>query len=150
MITFDTKQLNKNLQDIAFAIRTQIRVNTRRGVDIDGNAFAPYSASYAKAKADYMGTKGKKTAKSGKSVTWSTNRVNLMLTGVMMDSIAVSREGDHYVIYVADANRKLIALYHHTGKGNNPERPFFGISKANEKAIFAKYMNRPLLKKAIK
>jgi hypothetical protein len=149
MITFDTKQLNKNLHDIAFAIRTQIRVNTRRGVDIDGNAFAPYSASYAKAKADYMGTKGKKTAKSGKSVTWSINRVNLMLTGVMMDSIAVSREGDHYIIYVADANRKVVAFAHHTGTGQK-KRPFFGISKANEKAIFAKYMNRPLLKKAIK
>ena len=82
MIYFDKKQLDKNLHDIANAIRKQIKTLTRKGLDMYGNPFTEYSESYAQHKAEYQS--------NGNNVdSMSIDRasvVNLMLTGKMMNN----------------------------------------------------------------
>ena len=141
MIKLDVLQINKSLNNIALAIRKQILDNTRKGVDMDGNPFKEYSESYLNAKADYQ-SKGKVTA--AKMVRASV--VNMRLSGVMLRSISVRKVANGYEIFFADKSRAFIAYAHQTGKGNLPERKFFGVSPADEKRFYAQYFNRPVLK----
>ena len=142
MIKLDVPRINKNLKDMALAIRKQILDNTKKGVDVEGNDFDAYSEAYLKAKADYM-SKGKGTPINGNPST-----VNLMLTGVMLRSMAVTRlNTSTYVIYFSDKNRALVAYAHQTGKGRLPVRKFFGVSDANADRIFKRYFSQSLLLK---
>jgi len=132
-ITIDRKQIDKNLKDIALAIRNEIRIKTRAGVDMNGKAFKEYSPLYKLLKEEYSG--------EGRA-----NVVNLMRTGLMMDSIAITKEGNAFVIYIADPTRKIVAFAHHTGSGQ-PKREFFGVSKAKEKEFFERYFKKEVLVK---
>jgi hypothetical protein len=141
MIKLDTKQIDKNLKDIAMAIQNEIRKNTRNGVDMDGVRFADYSPNYLQFKAEYQ-TKGI----IGDAQLTRAGKVNLRLTGLMMDSISITKENKSYVIYIADPTRKIVAYAHHTGSGQK-QRKFFGISKEKEQELFNKYFKKEILVK---
>lgn len=146
MITFDTKALDKGLQNIAIAVIKAIRDNTKKGVDMNGSKFKPYSAAYREWKVDWM-RNGKK-ANNAKSRVSSNPTVNLMLRGVMLNSISKSRIKDGFDVYIADKNRALIGFAHHTGTGQ-PKREFFGVSPAKEKELYLQYLGKlPLLRKS--
>ena len=134
-LVLDQKKLDTAMHKIANRILAEIRQNTRRGVDSDGNQFQRYSEPYLKYKTRYM-AKGKQSVQKA-GVSSAT--VNLILTGKMMDSISVSKFGTAYHIYFIDKDRALIAYYHHTGK-KQPKRAFFGVSASREKAIYEEYM----------
>ena len=132
-ITLDRKQIDKNLKDIALAIRKEILAKTRKGVDMNGVQFKKYSPLYQRLKEEYTG--------EGRA-----NTVNLLRTGVMLDSISITKEGNAFVIYIADPTRKIVAFAHHTGSGQ-PKRAFFGISKDKEKEFFNRYFKKEILVK---
>jgi hypothetical protein len=145
MITLDVKAINSGLRKIAQAIKTNITLSCRQGVDMYGNEFKKYSPEYAERKAFYLSNNRKKNmAKNRKKV----ETVNLKRTGVMLQSIAVGKHPEGYELTVSDKNRAKIAFYHHTGTGQ-PERKFFGVSPENERKFYSTYMkNIPLLRKA--
>jgi hypothetical protein len=64
--------------DAITAVRHEIQARTERGVDVNGKAFKPYSKAYIESE-DFM--------RQGKN----PNKVNLMLTGRMRNSIMPTR-----------------------------------------------------------
>lgn len=90
---------------------TRIVLRTRKGTDVDGNAFAPYSEKYAKRKA----ASGRKTSP-----------VDLTYSGNMLSSIQTKVEdtpsGATGTIFFGSALEAAKA------QGNQRRRKFFGLS----------------------
>jgi hypothetical protein len=143
-IQLDMKVIDKQLRDIALAIRKEIRKKTANSVDMDGQQFEPYSAQYAIAKASYQSMAKPNTMPTGKAIA-KASKVNLMLTGKMLRSMAIMKGKNSYEVYFSDRQRALLAYRHQYGLGV-PERRFFGISKAEETALYHKYFNAPVVK----
>jgi len=135
-MVLDTRKLNKALQDIANAIRAEIKAKTRQGVDMNGAPFQPYSDAYAKFKLDY--TRGKRDISAAR--IGRANVVNLLLKGTMMHSMSVGKIKDGYEIFFSEKAMAVRAWTHHTGAGNMPKREFFGIAAARDKQLYNKYM----------
>jgi hypothetical protein len=131
MIKLNVKLIDNALKTIAMNIRAQIRDNSRKGVDVNGNPFHKYSTTYAEWKLERVG---------------KNSPVNLMLHGQMMRSIVVNKGSGGYEIKFADASMAERAWWHHTGTGQ-PKRPFFGVSDANAKRITEKAWPKEVLTK---
>lgn len=126
MMHLDFQQINRALLNITKDINTSIHIRTQKGVDVDNNAFKPYSKGY-KAQKQRLGKTG--------------DIVQLKSTGKLMQSIKIDEIPDGYKIYIADANRDQIGAYHNFGLGNNPERRFFGINKENAEYLYKKWFS---------
>ena len=112
---------NKNILSLlAVRIKDGIRLRTLSGKDIDGNAFAKYSAKYK--------------AKEGKTA------VNLMLTGNMLNSMTQKViSNDTVQIFFTNKDARNKALGHMEGANNLPAREFFGVSSEGRKKALKTY-----------
>ncbi len=124
-------KLNRDLRRVASDLRSQklmnrlglasirqVRRRTRRGVDVDGAPFEPYSDSHER-----------RRAKEG----LPTDHVTLKFDQYesMLDSLdhVVARDLESVVVEFIDAEKEEIAGYHHRGEGDNPEREFVSHSE---------------------
>ena len=86
----DLRQLKlTNRQDMAAVgqlVRQRILDRTARGVDAQGQPFAPYSAGYAEAKREALGSGG---------------TVDLMVSGEMMRAITIEATDDTVSLFFA-------------------------------------------------
>lgn len=102
-----TAKLEAALSDEA----TRIVLRTRKGLDVDGAPFAPYTEKYAA----FKKSKGRKD-----------NPVDLTFTGNMLASIQTkvekTREGATGTIFFGSAREAVKA------RGNQERRKFFGLS----------------------
>lgn len=99
---------------IAQRVLDHIADRTADGIDVDGNAFAPYSSEY---------TESAEFILSGKSA----GQVNMELTGNMLASMDVLGEGPNTItIGIADPEQAPKAYNHNVGD-TLPRRAFFGI-----------------------
>lgn len=144
------------LDRLAAELIGRIKRRTGRGLDVDGRAFTPYSARYARARKDA----GRKA-----------QPVTLLLSGAMLNSMKVLRltadeallgfEGTSASIRLGRRRRRvkdrrtgaavtgaaqetkrrvanaLKAAWHDRGEGRNPRRHFFGASKEELAALAA-------------
>ena len=100
------------------AVRMMID-RTKKGIDIDGMPFAPYSPQYIK----YKGEAGR-----------VTDPVNLQFNGEMHRSMLVVATNNNANISYGDRQRALVALYHQTGNGQ-PQRKHFGFTSEQARRI---------------
>ena len=113
------------------AVRMMID-RTKKGIDIDGMPFAPYSPQYIK----YKGEAGR-----------VTDPVNLQFNGEMHRSMVVVATNNNANISYGDRQRALIALYHQTGNGQ-PQRKHFGFTSEQARRIMD--MLTTAIRKAVK
>ena len=136
-VYIDTKDLNKifnqllkslksqKLQNLlGLAVTRKVKDRTRKGTDVDGSPFKPYSKGYKKKR---------------KQAGLSTSTVNLAFSKYdsMQKSIdhIVSRDFSKVVVYIKNNNKKRqIARYHHyKGAGKSKVvRKWFGLSKQDK------------------
>jgi len=100
------------------AVRMMID-RTKKGIDIDGMPFAPYSPQYIKYKSE-----------AGRV----TDPVNLQFNGEMHRSMLVVATNNNANISYGDRQRALVALYHQTGNGQ-PQRKHFGFTSEQARRI---------------
>jgi phage gpG-like protein len=100
------------------AVRMMID-RTKKGIDIDGMPFAPYSPQYIKYKSE-----------AGRV----TDPVNLQFNGEMHRSMLVVATDNNANISYGDRQRALVALYHQTGNGQ-PQRKHFGFTSEQARRI---------------
>jgi phage gpG-like protein len=105
---------------------------TKKGIDIDGMPFAPYSPQYIK----YKGEAGR-----------VTDPVNLQFNGEMHRSMLVVATNNNANISYGDRQRALVALYHQTGNGQ-PQRKHFGFTSEQARRIMD--MLTDAIRKAVK
>lgn len=102
-------------------IRT-IRDNTRlKSKDKDGDRLQSYSKSYKESE-EFQVLKG-------------STKVNLTLTGEMLESIEGVSRGDNVVFQFKRQRNKDIAHGHINGSNNLPVRDFFGIPEKQQQTI---------------
>ena len=96
-----------------------IQERTSRGLDIEGNSFAPYSESYVDSKDFSLAGKSK-------------SRVNLRLTDEMMESIELLDHGVGYIVIGFEANSEANnkAVWNQRSD-NGPSRMFLGVNDAD-------------------
>lgn len=124
-------KLNRDLRRLASDLRSQklmnrlglasirqVRRRTRKGTDVDGSPFEPYSDSHER-----------RRAKEG----LPTDHVTLKFDQYesMLDTLdhAVARDLESVVVEFTDAEKEEIAGYHNEGEGDNPEREFMAHSE---------------------
>ena len=113
------------------AVRMMID-RTKKGVDIDGMPFAPYSPQYIKYKSE-----------AGRV----TDPVNLQFNGEMHRSMVVAATNNNANISYGDRQRALIALRHQKGIGV-PQRKHFGFTSEQARRIMD--MLTAAIRKAVK
>ena len=116
----DVRDMNK----VAARATLLVVDRTRKGRDstgVKGKAFKKYSKKYA----EYRGSKGRKT------------RVDLTFTGNLLSSITHSAKKSQAVIFFRKSHENLKAHGLHNGnpKHNVPARPFFGLTRDEERKI---------------
>ena len=132
-----SKIIDKGIKQAGFQLLDIIRTKTEKGIDYQGNPFAPYSEGYLK-----------KLNKEGKST-----KVDLFYTGRMMGNLtpnsAMKKTGKYKVtLGFSRAEERKKALFNQVL--NDPKREFFNFNNPTEK-IIQKQFNRFLekeLKKA--
>jgi len=114
LLRIGDKNLWKEVGDKAVDIVVD---RTKKGKDVSGTAFKPYSKRY------------KKTPKKP---------VNLKRTGDMLNAVTAEAHDDHARIYVRESGRSdgesnfALAMLHNEGDGKIPRREFFGIEQERE------------------
>lgn len=109
-----SKDLWERVANVATRIVTG---RTKKGVDVNGAPFAPYSKSY------------KKVPK---------NPVNLKRTGNMLNAVTGEGHKDHARVFVEESGRSdgesnlALAVAHDDGNDRVPQRHWFGISMESE------------------
>ena len=115
---------SKAMDRIAARATLLVIDRTRKGRDstgVKGKAFAKYSKQYA----EYRGSKGRKT------------RVDLTFTGNLLSSITHKAKKSQAAIFwrKPDENLKAHGLHNGNPKHNVPARPFFGLTRDEERKI---------------
>jgi len=115
-------QNNAFREAVGQAIIDAMLTRTEQSVDVNGKSFTKYSKEY-KGSLDFDA--------AGKS-----NKVNLRLTGDMLDQIDVTKiDGNTIEIGWDDSDESAKAHGHITGGGNMPKRDFFGINGSEKSEI---------------
>jgi hypothetical protein len=103
-----------------------IKQRTDKGLDVNGNRFAPYSESYVESKDFELADKSK-------------NEVNLRLTDEMMESMQVIDSGRGFITIGfesgTEANDKAVWQQR---SDNGPSRQFLGIAEKDLELVLAK------------
>jgi phage gpG-like protein len=122
-----------DLQFVGDAAKSLIADRTRRGLDVDGAPFAPYSKAYAKTR-----------TKSGRNAS----PVNLSWSGKMLQSITVViNRALNEVSLKPYAEEEARAAAHQFGvPGKLPQRRWFGVNEADAGRI-AKLLERLVSKR---
>ena len=119
----------KPMQRIVDSIKEGILVKTAKSHDYMGRNFKPYSKAYAKKK--------------------GSSRVNLRVSGEMMDSIDAEATDPRHGKVSIGGDRALIALFHNKGgprPGRPPQREFFNVSKSAIQNLAKKHIDDPIMK----
>ena len=119
-------EIKRTLLKSGFLLLTIIKNLTKKGLSYKRSKFPAYTDSYEKWKSKY-------------SKSRSSNVVDLMLTGRMMQSLTpnstVKAKGKNRVeLKFSDSEMRERAFRIQTGVGQ-PIRPFFGFDKRTEKKI---------------
>ena len=129
--------IDKGVKQAGFQLLEIIKTKTKKGIDIRGRKFAPYSTSYLKK----LNREGKKTA------------VDLFYTGRMLSALTpsgktVKKTGRHKIsLAFSNAEQREKALFNQVF--NDPKRVFFGFNKKTEKIInrsFNRFVQKELRK----
>lgn len=111
-------------EEVAEKIRKRIYDRTLAGRDVEGKAFAPYSAAYR----NWLAATG----------AGSTGKVDLYFTGGMLESMSARGEKDKGVVYFASSRGEELMLYHMRGEGGLPQRQFFAVSDEDVEELMKK------------
>jgi len=120
-------QSQKELNKLGLAGIRKIKDRTRKGIDVDGSAFQPYSTNYAEKRASF----GLPTS----IVNLEFNDIDGMLSKV--DHV-VANDFKSVAIDILDPRKKRLASYHDelgVGKAGQNIRHFWGLSSEDEKDI---------------
>ncbi len=118
---------SQKLQDnIGLSAERLIKKRTRKGIDIHGRTFRPYSRSHAR--------KRERRGLSSSTVNLVWSETDGMMT--KMDHL-VARNHDKILVYFRDPQKRRLARYHNTmGAGKSKiKRQFFGLSADDEKKL---------------
>lgn len=117
-----TKVTEIDLELSGDLMRSIILERTARGVDVDGNAFAPYSQPYAK-----------KRAKSGRKAA----PVDLLWSRRMLQSlrIVVNKALNEVALVVYGSEESVRAAAHNEGAAKMPRRRWLAASQADAARI---------------
>ena len=120
-ISYDAEKLSKKLPDMISDFVNDYSQKTSEGSinKIKSNKVLPSTSD-----------KFKKVRKSQGFPTTPT----LLMTGKLVDSIKTVKFKNH-----AKLKMKKYGWYHHTGKGNNKERPFIEITKRELGKLFTRF-----------
>lgn len=112
------KAIDQRFEQVLSDEATQIELRTLRGVDVNGNTFAPYEPKYAKKRGD-----------EGRRVS----PPNLLVTGNMLNAITTkvvrTLETVLGTIFFNSTQEALKA------RGNQQKRRFFGLSEEQVKRL---------------
>jgi len=109
-----------DLDEAAMMLVQRIISRTERGVDADGNPFAPYASSTARDRS----RRGRRT-----------QRVTLSDTGKLMAAITHRVSGGAAEVYFSNRTRGRIAHWLNEGTRRMPQRRFFAASERDEEDI---------------
>lgn len=110
-----------NVNNVALDTMKLIRDRTSKGVDVNHAGFDDYSTGYKK----YRQKKGKGT------------KVNMKFLGTMIEALTIAKKAVGWArVYIDDKERSRIGAYHQEGKGNMPERAWFGVNKADADKLY--------------
>ena len=131
--------IEKGILQAGFQLLDIIRTKTAKGIDYQGNSFAPYSEGYLK----QLNREGKST------------KVDLFYTGRMMGSLtpssAMKKTGKHKVtLGFSRAEERKKALFNQVL--GNPKREFFNFNNPTERIIqkqFNRFVEKELRKARI-
>ena len=131
--------IDQGIKKAGFQLLDIIRTKTAKGIDYQGNSFAPYSEGYLK----QLNREGKST------------KVDLFYTGRMMGSLtpssAMKKTGKHKVtLGFSRAEERKKALFNQVL--GNPKREFFNFNNPTERIIqkqFNRFVEKELRKARI-
>lgn len=106
-----------DLAELASLAMYRIKTRTKRGEDMFGQAFAPYSEEWEEVRRE----KGRQT-----------DHVDLVFDGNMFAAMTPQVEGGAGVVGWTSRFEAMKAMGHHRGLGDLPERPWFGVAEGTD------------------
>ena len=108
------------MSEIGLFLISQIQIRTAEGVDVDGNAFTPYSPGYAL----FRRRKGR-----------SASRVNLFFTGSMMSAMTFEADSDEVTLFFQNTSDPSGTRNPAKAFFLNQERRFFAMSEEDRQGV---------------